>query len=293
MGVLDQYIWRGYPSMSVPLTADDDPLKRRITTPESAPNALTGDSRLPSAQLLATGQRGPLSELAYNLAGRPSMMPPPSTSLPPAYSSDSGGGGGAAIGLGGLLSGANQANNIYQQLGGILGAGGVSSSVGTGAAANTALADAGFGGSSAGVLGSAGAAAPSLGAGAASGAAAAGDAAAGVGAGASGAGGITAGGLAAGALITAIGPIAQNLFGDNKKHAISSQQGQAAQAWLNSQGITTQSAPNGQAAPFGIPTTTTTYTKNGQPFDYTDPQNVASFKAWAKANGYPESVWGD
>lgn len=308
MPTSDLYGW--FPPVRQLTTLDD----RHITTPENAPHALTGDATgmAPSMGLLGPSQMGAMSQQAFNLAGRPSMMPNAGSMLPYSDYPDSGGGGGAGAGAAlGLLNQANQANNLYQQGAGLLG--GVSSSVGSGAMANGALADAGFGGSSAGVVGSGVLGATGLGGNAAAGAAAYGDAAAGIGAlgsaglgaGAAGAGaasigsGVSAGSIAGAggaagvgslgygpAAIIAIGPIMQNLMGDNQKHAISQMQAKAAQEWMSSQGITPVTKPTGQAAPFGIQATATTYLKNGQPFDYTAANNRADFQAWAKAHGY-------
>lgn len=192
MGVLDY--WRGYPTMSQPLLGPDDVPQWGI--PENAPGSLTRPS-------LLNYQAGPLSQLAYRLAGSPKMKPGAATPLPPAadYSGASGSDTGNAAGVLGTLKEVKQGAQLGQKLQGLLGSdSGISAGEAFGTSASSAL-----GANAAGAIPLFGAGAADLGtigAGAllgTSGAAATGATAAGAvplfGAGATDLGGVTAGQL--------------------------------------------------------------------------------------------------
>lgn len=91
----------GYYPMSQPLLGPSDPARWYV--PENAPNALT--------QGLSTQYAmGPLSQQAYELAGRPSMKPPKGVLMAPAnYPNDDEAAGGG-LGLGSL----GDASKLYQ-----------------------------------------------------------------------------------------------------------------------------------------------------------------------------------
>lgn len=95
----------------------------------------------------ASAQRGPLSQLAYEMAGSPKAGPaasntgyttPPGVSMPDTVGPD------AASGVLGSINSASSLYNQGQNLAGLLGGGADLSAVGSGAYANSALADAGF-----------------------------------------------------------------------------------------------------------------------------------------------------
>lgn len=111
MGVLD---WRGYPTVSQPLLGPDDVPQWGI--PENAPGSLT------RPQLL-NYQAGPLSQLAYRLAGSPNMKPGPGSPLAPVGEPSSVGMGSSGADVGsalGLLKDTKQGVQLAQKLNGYL-----------------------------------------------------------------------------------------------------------------------------------------------------------------------------
>lgn len=158
-----------------------NPAGNKWTIPENAPNALTdgnGSLSTLAANLGSTGVlgRGPVSQLAYQMAGSPAQRPGAGTPLQPALntgmvSPDPLVSQGSAA-VGGVLGNVNSAKSIYNTGNGFLGSStstqptllnqlgskvgltdGLASGWGSGAITDAALANAGITGSAAGAVG--------------------------------------------------------------------------------------------------------------------------------------------